>query len=298
MGIYNFGSLNIDRIYSLEHFVLPEETVIAKSYKESFGGKGLNQSIAIARAGAKLHHIGVIGNDGEVLKKFLNKNGVNVDFIYREKVENGHAVIQVDSEGQNCIIVNRGSNGCLSQNKIDGVINSVRSCDIVILQNEVSNVEYIIKKAHEKRAYIILNPSPIDEKLLDSNLKNVNLFILNEIEAKWLCRYFENDLFDLKKELLLKYPESDFLLTLGSEGSHYFNKDTDIKQKSYDVEVVDTTGAGDTYCGYFVASLSKGYDIKECMNIASAASALAITSFGAALSIPNFEEVKKFIKKY
>lgn len=297
MEIYNFGSLNIDRVYSIDHFVLPEETITAKDYKESFGGKGLNQSIAIARAGADLYHIGVVGNDGISLRNYLIENGVNVDFIAKENIENGHAVIQVDDNGQNCIIVNRGSNGCLNHDLIDDVMKLVQSRDIVLLQNEVSNTEYIIKRASERGAYIILNPSPIDNTLLNSDLMDVNLFILNEIEAKFLCNYFENDLEILKNQLLLEYPESDFLLTLGSQGSYYFNKNVDIKQKSYNVEVVDTTGAGDTYCGYFISSLSKGISTKECMDIASAASALAITKSGAASSIPFLEEVKKIIKK-
>lgn len=296
MRIFNFGSLNIDKVYKLEKFVEPEETVIADSYEETFGGKGLNQSIAISRSGSDVYHIGVIGKDGKALQEYLLDNNVNVDFMSEVDVANGHAVIQLDKEGQNCIIVNKGSNAYLDKSMIDLAMKKVLSDDIVLLQNEVSNISYILEKAHEKHAFIAINLSPIDEKLLQSNLEYVDLFILNELEAGSLAEYYEGNLKLLKNKLIEKFPKAAFLMTLGGEGSNYFKKDVDIFQKAFKVDVVDTTGAGDTYCGYFISNLGKGLQIEKCMQLASAASSLAIQKLGASSSIPYFSELENFIK--
>lgn len=296
MTIYNFGSLNIDKVYQLDRFVRPEETVISNSYSENFGGKGLNQSIAISRSGSEVYHIGVIGRDGNDFRNYLKSNNVNINYIIEKNIPNGHAIIQVDKNGQNCIIVSKGSNDHLNKDLIDDAMKNIKKSDLVLLQNEVSNVDYIIKQAFQKRAFIVLNPSPINSSLLESSLEYVNLFILNEIEAKYLSDYFEDDIEILKKKLLNKYPGSAFLLTLGSKGSNYFDENADIRYKAYKVKVKDTTGAGDTFCGYFISSLCKGFDIKECLEISSAASALAIMIQGASSSIPKFEDVEKFIE--
>ena len=296
MAIYNFGSLNIDKIYELDRFVKPEETIISKSYSEKFGGKGLNQSIAISRSGSEVYHIGVIGKDGNDFRNYLRSNNVNIDYIIQVNLPNGHAIIQVDRNGQNCIIVDKGSNDHLNKDLIDDVMKKIGDSDFVLLQNEVSNVDYIIQQAFKRNAFIVLNPSPINSVLLESSLEHVNLFILNEIEAKYLSDYFEDNLEILKDKLLAKYPDSAFLLTLGSKGSTYFDENSDVRNQAYEVKVKDTTGAGDTFCGYFISSLSKGKDIKECMEISNAASALAITNQGASSSIPNFKVVEKFIE--
>ena len=295
MKVLNIGSLNIDRVYGVDHFVRPGETIKTRTYAEACGGKGLNQSIALARSGAEVHHVGAVGADGGMLLDVLKASGVHTEGTKSLSGASGHAVIQVDQNGQNNIIICGGANDSVSKEMIDEAVKEVEEGDIVLLQNEISNVGYAAETAKKAGAKVALNPSPINENLKTIPMNLVDYFILNEIEGKEISGAESEEPEEIMEKLKAKYPDAAFVLTLGEKGSWYFDKARCFKQDIYKVKAVDTTAAGDTFCGYFLSGITKGREISEILKTASAASAIAVSRNGAAPSIPEYEEVEKFV---
>ena len=295
MKVLNIGSLNIDRIYEMDHFVKPGETIKVRGYSEACGGKGLNQSVAIARSGAEVYHVGAVGADGEKLLEVLNQSGIHTEGVEKLPGTSGHAVIQVDRNGQNNIIICGGANDSVSKGMIDEAMKQVEEGDIVLLQNEISNVGYAAESAKKAGARVALNPSPINENLHTIPMELVDYFILNEIEGKEIAEAESEEPEEIMEKLKTKYPNAIFVLTLGEKGSWYFDQIQCFKQDIYKVKAVDTTAAGDTFCGYFLSGVVKGKEIPAILKMASAASAIAVSRSGAAPSIPKYEEVEKFV---
>lgn len=291
MKILNFGSCNIDYVYSLDHIVEAGETETTHSLSIFPGGKGLNQSIAAARAGASVYHAGCIGKDGDMLKKILQDSGVDTTFLRTVDEKNGHAIIQVTLEGENSIFLYPGSNEMISNDFVDEVFENFEKDDIILLQNEINNVDYIIKKAYQKEMFVILNPSPFNEKMRSIDLTMISCLILNEIEARDIsgCGEPEASL----KYFRENYPEMRVMLTLGKSGCIYQDKQRKIYHPAFKVKAVDTTAAGDTFTGYFASELSNKTPYEQILKIASCASAIAVSRNGAAPSIPLKEEVIK-----
>lgn len=290
MKILNFGSLNIDFVYSVAHFVKAGETLSSSKLDKYCGGKGLNQSVALARAGANVFHAGCVGTDGGMLLDILQKNKVNTDFVQISNSASGHAIIQVDKKGQNCILLYSGTNHAISTEQIDQVFAQFTSDDVLLLQNEINNLEYIINKAHSRGMKIALNPSPVDEQLTILPLDKINWLILNEVEGNQLTGRTEPE--DILAAIQQKYACSIIVLTLGKYGVVCANGSKIIRHGIYHVPVVDTTAAGDTFTGYFLACITNGWSVEESLRIASVASSIAISREGAAQSIPTIEEVK------
>ena len=295
MKIYNFGSLNVDRVYGVEDFVRAGETILAKSLSFFPGGKGLNQTIALARAGANVYHVGCIGRDGSILKETLVENQVPLTYVKELDADGGHTALQVSESGQNAIIVYSGTNHMLTEEFIDEVMQTIEPGDYVLMQNEINLVPYIIRKAKEAGAQVVLNPSPITKELTTYSLELVDLFIVNEIEGEALTG--EKEPQKILTAFREKYPHAKIVLTLGSEGSCYQDETMFAAQAIYKNTVVDTTGAGDTYCGYLLTCLMEGVPVKEALNMATAASSIAVSRQGAAPSIPKREEVEEFLKE-
>ena len=294
MKILNFGSCNIDYVYSLDHIVNPGETQKSDGMNIFPGGKGLNQSIACARAGAKVYHAGCIGEDGGFLVDIMNSSGVDTSLINFVSGKNGHAIIQVNKAGENSIFLYGGSNELITKDYIDSVLEQFDAEDILLLQNEINNVDYIVKKAGEKKMCIVLNPSPFNEKVSKIDFKYLSYLILNEGEAKDISGCNTSD--DAIKFLNQKYPNLKIILTLGSKGSIFYDGNKSYEQSAFKVKAVDTTAAGDTYTGYFVAGLASGADCVNILKSATSASAISVTKNGAAPSIPVAEDVKKFLE--
>ena len=298
MKIINFGSLNIDRVYEMAHFVQPGETAKAASMKVFAGGKGLNQSVAAARAGAQVVHAGAVGPDGDFLLELLGQAGADLGCLEHVQEASGHAIIQVDANGQNAIIVYSGDNGCLTEAYIDRVLDTAQQEDLILLQNEVSNVAYIIQSAARRGLRVVWNPSPMPENLREHPLDQVYLFMVNELEAAQLAGKSEcADPEKLLDELCALYPKSNVVMTLGSKGVMCRVAGESCRHKAYRVQAVDTTGAGDTFCGYFLAGLCQQRPLAECLARASAASAIAVSRPGAAPAIPVAAEVEDFLSK-
>lgn len=290
MKLLNYGSLNYDYVYEIPHFVQPGETLRAKSRTQFPGGKGLNQSIALAKAGAEVYHAGMVGLDGMPLIQLCTEYGIHTEFIETVEDVSGHAIIQLDESGENSILLYEGANGRNSEQQIDRVLNEFLKDDLLLIQNEVNELEYLTQKSYEKGMQIILNPSPFNERLTEAIFSRVSLFLMNEIEGYQITG--EKEPHAILKVMRERYPNAGVLLTLGKKGSIYQKEDMIVECKGYEVAAVDTTAAGDTYTGFFLASIQKGMPVAEAMETASAASALAVMKKGAAVSIPTLQEVE------
>lgn len=289
--ILNFGSLNLDYVYTVEHFVRAGETIASSKRSVFCGGKGLNQSLALARAGVETYHAGAIGPEGHSLVNVLKESNVNIEYIIQLDTPTGHAIIQRDPCGQNCILLFGGANQSITSDDIDKVLSNFSSGDYILLQNEISNVGEIILKAKERKMNIIFNPSPINKYIYDLPLDLVDIFIMNEIEASDICNEKCQD--KLLAALSNRFPRASIVLTLGEKGVEYIDPTLSeaLSQGIYKVDVIDTTAAGDTFTGYFIASIIFGKSKAEALNIASMASAIAVSRPGAAPSIPYLKEV-------
>ncbi|MBM6988872.1 ribokinase [Parafannyhessea umbonata] len=290
MRILDFGSLNIDYVYQVDHMVRPGETLAAGRRDVYPGGKGLNQAVACARAGAKVWQAGLVGPEGGLLLDVCREAGVNTDFVRTVDVASGHTVIQVDRGGQNCILLYGGANQRIDEAYADEVLSHFSAGDYVILQNEISCLPHIVDAAAARGMRVVLNPSPYNEALEAVDMSKVSLFLLNEVEGAQVTGGSE-DPDEVLARLGEKYPDAAVVLTLGSEGSRYQRGDERYAQGIYHVDAKDTTAAGDTFTGYFVWAVSEGRPVPEALDIAAKASAIAVSRAGAVPSIPTIDEV-------
>ena len=293
MRILNFGSLNIDYVYRVDTFVRPGETKSARGMMVNCGGKGLNQSIAAAKAGNTVFHAALIGTDGKMLSQKLFDNGVDLSLCRAADAFSGNAIIQVDDAGQNCILLYGGANRMLTKAYIDEAIEAFGSDGLVLVQNETNLVGYIIARAHEKGLLTALNAAPMDQDVPAYPLHLLDLLIVNEVEGRGIaCCETEEEILPRLAE---RYPGMNVLLTLGARGSVCRWHGETVRVGSYPVRPVDTTAAGDTFTGFFLASLFAGKPVKEALLVASAASALCIQRPGASDSVPSMDEVREAI---
>lgn len=289
MKVLNFGSLNYDYVYQVDHIMRPGETQTSYGREIFLGGKGLNQSIALARAGVAVFHAGAVGEDGEPLIQYLEENGVDVRFIRKVPGPSGHTVIQIDKNAQNCILLFTGANRKQEKEAIDQVLAEFGEEDYLLLQNEVNELPYLIDRAYEKKMKIVLNPSPFDAYLKDCDMGKVSIFIMNELEGEELTG--EQDPSKILKKMEELYPLARVVLTLGQEGAIYKDGEEITRQEIFKVKAVDTTAAGDTFTGYFLAGIKEGLSAKENLKRCAKASAIAVSRKGAAPSIPGKEEL-------
>ena len=289
MKIVNYGSINLDHVYQVDHIVQPGETLLAADQNLFCGGKGLNQSIALAKAGAEIFHAGVVGEDGDILLDALRAAKVDITHIRRAPGASAHTVIQVDRNGQNCIIVFSGENMRPSEADIDRVLADFAPGDAVLMQNELFNTPLMMRKAAEKGLAIIFNPSPVSREMLSYPLETVSWFLLNEIEGEALTG--ETDPGRILDVLAKKFPNSSVVLTLGANGAWAMDSGQRFFQPAFKVQAVDTTAAGDTFTGFFLAGISSGMPIPDALRRAAFASSIAVSRKGAADSIPTAEEV-------
>jgi len=289
--ILNFGSLNYDHIYELDHFVMPKETLSSNEYSRGFGGKGLNQSIALRKAGLKVYQAGKVGYDGEEFITYLKKNKVDTSFIKLDnKKPSGHAIIEV-VEGQNRIVLYGGTNIDIDKKQIDKTLKQFNKDDILLIQNEINNIEYLINKAKEKQMFIVFNVAPFSDLVLTYPMHKVDLIFVNEIEAQALAQINTNKYEYIIDALKHKFTDQEIIMTVGEQGSYYIKGKKVLHQKAYKSKVVDTTAAGDTFTAYYLMSYLKGKDVRTCLKIASKAASVTVSRKGAAKSIPTLKEL-------
>ena len=295
MKILNFGSCNIDYVYSTMHIVKVGETISSDQLKIFPGGKGLNQAIATARAGSDIYFAGALGTDGQMLKEILSESGVDTSLMTSVAEKNGHAIIQVTDSAENSIIIYPGSNGMISCEYVDSVLENFDSGDFIVLQNEINNINYIIRSAYKKGLRIVLNPSPFNDKMNDVDFSMISYLMVNEVEAAQITGVNKPE--ECLNYFKAKYPELRVVMTLGAEGCVYVDKNEEVWQSAFLVEAVDTTAAGDTFTGYFVAKLADGASVAEALKLSSLASAISVSRKGAAPSIPVMDEVLAALKE-
>ena len=287
-----FGSLNIDYVYQVPHFVNRGETLAARSLRTFSGGKGLNQSVALARAGLTTCHAGAIGADGAFLVDELDAAGVDTTHVTRlPDMRTGHAVIQKNAEGDNCILLYGGANRAITREQIDRTLADFSAGDLLAVQNEISELGYLLEQAKARGMRLALNPSPMEPYLAEL-APLADYLLLNEIEASQLLgcdAACEPD--DMAERLRERFSAAAIVLTLGENGAIYVDGSQTLRQRAVRTETVDTTAAGDTFTGYFLAGVLGGHDAAWAMRCASAAAAIAVSRPGAAPSIPMLDEV-------
>ena len=294
MKILVLGSLNIDRVYRVHNFVRPKETIHAQSFICTCGGKGFNQSIALARAGSKIVFAGIAGVDGSMLIEMLRNEGIDTSLMRQSPNANGHTIIQVSDYGENCILVAAGANGETSKQYIHDVIAQFSEGDWILLQNEIANVD-CAEYAHARKLRVALNPSPFDDVISRCNLNYVDMLLINEVEGAELTGAAEPE--QILSILRTQYMNLSVLLTLGEHGAIFVDSQgIRYHVPSVPCVVKDTTAAGDTFTGYFLTSYFKDYDVSRALAIAAAASSIAVSREGAASSIPYQCEVLTYMK--
>ena len=282
-------------VYAVDHVVRLGETIAACGFAEHCGGKGFNQAIALARAGAPVSFAGAIGPDGEMLVRALEADAIDTSFLMRFEVPTGHAIIQVTPRGQNSIVVSSGANGAISPDDADAVLSHFSVGDWVVLQNEISSLEHILKVCVEKGMKVALTPSPFDERMRQLDLDGIDYLLINETEGAELTGISNPE--GILSALHRSYPALFVVLTLGGAGGMFLGSDGSVCQYSAcEVSAVDTTAAGDTFAGFFIAEAIAGSPAGYAVDVARTASALAVIRHGAACSIPYRHEVDERLK--
>ena len=295
MRILNFGSLNLDFTYTVPHFVRPGETLAAEKLEVFAGGKGLNQSTALCRAGAEVFHAGCVGPDGGGLLEQLRQDGADLRFVRTlPGVRTGHTIIQVDGAGQNCILVCGGANRRADAAMAQEVLDAFGPGDWLLLQNEISGLDSILRLAGEKGLHIAFNPSPISPEIRRLPLETVELFLVNEVEGAALGGSGSPE--ECLEGLRRRFPGARLVLTLGTDGACYSDGTRTLFQPAFSVQAVDSTAAGDTFTGYFLAALGEGLDGGDALRLAAAAAAISVTRMGASPSIPTRAETEAFLQ--
>ena len=290
MQVFNIGSINVDHVYTVDHFVRPGETLASIKYDVFAGGKGFNQSIALARAGAVTRHAGKVGKDATWLLDRLQREGVDVTSVEVTSTPTGHAMIQVVPSGENAIVLHGGANRTVLEADVDRALLPCLPGDYLLLQNEVSSVAAALGKGREHALRVVFNPAPMDPTVCDYPLDCVDLFILNETEAEGLTG--KRTLEEVRMAMCRRFPRAATVLTLGSRGAAYFDSETLQRQPALAVNAVDTTAAGDTFIGYFLAEIMRSADPARALALGCRAGAICVTRAGAAESIPFRQEVK------
>lgn len=284
-----FGSLNIDYVYSVKRVAKEKETIKALKEEIFCGGKGFNQACALAKASSDpIYFAGACGKDGDMLIENMRKLHIKDDYILKTEINTGKALIQVDEKGENSIVIYPGANHEIHEDYIDEVLNHFEEDDVLLLQNEISNINYIIEKASQRKMIICLNPSPFDESI--ESYEKIDYLFINEVEGEGLTSLKNPN--EIIHTLHKRFPNKNIILTLGENGSMFMDQEGNFYQYGiYQRDVVDTTAAGDTFTGYFIEHYLKEKDGLKALKVAAIASGISVSIKGASNSIPFKEEV-------
>lgn len=295
MKILVFGSYNIDKVYSLPHLPERGEMLTSSSLETHVGGKGLNQALALQKAGAKVVAAGMVGPDGGFLTDYLAENGVDVSAVGTCDTPTGHAIIGIDPQGHNQMLVFGGANRAITEAYCDEVLAKHGDADLLLTQYETSCVEYMLTKAHAQGIKTAVNPSPYADAVKDLPFDCVDYLILNEDEGRRMTG-------ETKETAILsalsRMTGAAVILTLGERGSLYFDGVRTVKAPAFPVDAVDTTGAGDTFTGYCLQALLNGKSPREALTVGAAAAAIAVTKKGTAETVPDRAATESFLIKH
>ena len=291
MKITNFGSCCIDNVYAVPYFVKPGETLPCTNYEVHPGGKGLNQSLALAYAGVPVRHAGKVGFDGVWMKDLMTGAGIDTGPLKVVDTPSGHANIQVTPDGENAIVIFGGANRTIEAQDIELVLADAEPGDFLLIQNEISCLGELIEEAHTRQQRIVFNAAPMTSAVADYPLDKIEFFIVNELEGAALAGTEQVD--EMLAAMKQRFPAARTILTLGERGAVYYDGEARFSQPGFQVRAVDATGAGDTFTGYFIAGFMQGNPVQDCLELACKAAALCVTRPGAASSIPRLKEVNQ-----
>ena len=287
--IYNLGSINADFFYRMPRLPGPGETLAATAMSSGLGGKGANQSVAVARAGARVRHLGSVGRDGRWLVDQLAAVGADVAGIRISDLPTAHAIVMIDSAGENQIVIYPGANHDQCPEQIKAAFAEASPGDWLLLQNETSHQLEAAEMANGIGMCVAYSAAPFDADAVARLLPHLSLLIMNEVEAGQLSKALGKP--------VLHLPVANVLITKGAKGADWH--DTRLLQTvsipAFSVDPVDTTGAGDTFAGYAVAGLSQGMSPQGALRRAAAAAAISVTRPGTADAIPTLVEVEAFL---
>jgi ribokinase len=291
------GSCNTDMVIKADRLPVPGETILGGTFFMNPGGKGANQAVAASRMGGNVTLISKTGNDvfGKQSVMLYTAENIKTDYIYSDpKHPSGVALITVDSQGENCIVVASGANAYLTPSDIDKASAEIENCDLVLMQLEIpiETVEYVAEMANKKGIKVILNPAPA-RALSNSLLKNLYIIIPNRNEAEILSGIKVSDIDSAKQaaDIISAKGVDIVVITLGSQGALIKEYDEYLFVEAFKVDALDTTAAGDTFCGAFCVGLSEGRSILDSVKLAARAAAITVTRMGAQASIPYRSEL-------
>jgi len=288
MTIYCYGSINIDHFYTLPHLVAAGETLATLAYRTDLGGKGANQSVAAARAGAVVRHIGAVGADGAGMVALLAAYGVDVEGVQRLEGATGHAVVMVDPQGENAILLHGGSNRALSLDAAVTALAGAEMGDILLMQNETAHQVALASAAQGRGMEVIYSAAPFDLDALVAVLPHVTILVVNAIEAAQLQEATGLALQDL--------PVETVVVTRGADGASWHARGwPDVIVPALPTQVVDTTGAGDCFTGSLAAALDAGLGPEAAMRFAAAAASLQVSRHGTAAAMPELSEIRALL---
>lgn len=294
MKVLVFGSFNIDHVYAVPHLPARGETLYCGGYEVHVGGKGLNQALALQKAGAATVAAGKVGPDGAYLTDYLRAQGVDCTGVALSDVPTGHTIIECDPDGQNQMILFGGANRAITEADCDAILATHGDAALLLMQYETSCVEVMLRKAHAAGLRTALNPSPFVEALHSFPYELVDCLVLNEFEGQSITG--ETAPAAVARALHAR-SGGEVILTLGADGALYYNGGELIRQPAFRVSAVDTTGAGDTFTGYCLHALLCGADPQDALRIGQAAAALEVTRAGAAETIPDRDAVAQFLRE-
>ena len=284
MTIWNLGSINADMIYDVPHLPGPGETLSANRLDRFLGGKGANMSVAAARAGAQVAHVGAVGPDGRWARDRLTEYGVDTRLIANVEVPTGHAIIAVDAQGENNIILFQGANHAITQDQLGQALSSAVQGDLLVMQNETNLQVEAARMGHELGLTVCYAAAPFQTKAVQAVLPYLDFLILNEVEAEQLRQTTGHEVSDLDVRHVI--------VTLGSKGARYYQPGEVSDFAAHRVQAVDTTGAGDTFTGYVLAGMDRGMPMAQAITQANRAAGLMVTRHGTADVIPDLKEVR------
>jgi len=288
--VHNLGSINIDHIFRLTHLPEPGETLQASAYSAELGGKGANQSLALAMGGAEVSHIGAMAEmDVHYIQPLIDA-GVDMSQTDQTRPTTGSAVVMVDeTSGENQIILNPAANREISELQINEALSLAAPGDWVLTQNETNNSEQFLRRAKSQGLNVCYSAAPFVAQTTISILPLTDLLIVNHLEAQALASTLNCAVEEI--------PVPQMVITLGAQGARYIGPAGDWTLPSPKVDAVDTTGAGDTFLGFFLAALTQGEAVQEAMLLAVNAAALQVTRKGTAEAIPSRAQVIEFMNK-
>ncbi len=289
MTVFCFGSINIDNFYDVDHLPKPGETLASNDHRVGLGGKGANQSIAAALAGATVHHIGAVGAEGAWCVDRLRDMGVDTSHIVTTTAATGHANICVDASGENMIVLFAGANVQMTDVQVANALKDADANDTLILQNETVLTLEAATRARKQGLFVVYSAAPFDASRAAQMLPVTDLLVVNEIEAKQL-----SDALGVATDQI---DVANLLITKGAQGAVWRVGATgeEIGVPAFKVDPVDTTGAGDCFIGYVAAGLDQGVEIRDAMRLGAAASAIQVTRHGTADAMPDRAEVQAFL---